>query len=132
MAISLGVKQEDIIRLDTTKDTKDEAIETKRVVGDEALILVTSASHMKRSVLLFQKEGLNVIASPTNHLAYEDDSYSSYFSAKNLRNCEMAIHEYLGLIYSYLRNDIWDKINPISDTIATKLQIKVFSGINKY
>ncbi len=106
LAISLGVKQEDIIRLDTTKDTKEEAIETKKIVGNEALILVTSASHMKRSVLLFQKEGLNVIASPTNHLAYEDDSYSSYFSAKNLRNCEMAIHEYLGLIYSYLRNEI--------------------------
>lgn len=106
LAISLGVKQEDIIRLDTTKDTKEEAIETKKIVGNEALILVTSASHMKRSVLLFQKEGLNVIASPTNHLAYEDDAYSSYFSAKNLRNCEMAIHEYLGLIYSYLRNDI--------------------------
>ena len=87
---------------------------------------------MKRSFLLFKKEGLNVIASPTNHLSYEDDSYSSYFSAKNLRNCEMAIHEYLGLLYSYLRNEIWDKINPISDTIATKLQIKVFSGINKY
>lgn len=106
LAISLGVKQEDIIRLDTTKDTKDEAIETKRVVGDEALILVTSASHMKRSVLLFQKEGLHVIASPTNHLAYEDDSYSSYFSGKNIRNSETAIHEYLGLAYSWLRNEI--------------------------
>ncbi|MDD2887475.1 MAG: ElyC/SanA/YdcF family protein [Aliarcobacter sp.] len=106
LAISLGVKQEDIIRLDTTKDTKEEAIETKRVVGDEALILVTSASHMKRSILLFQKEGLNVIASPTNHLAYEDDSYSSYFSGKNIRNSETAIHEYLGLAYSWLRNEI--------------------------
>ena len=107
LAISLGVKQEDIIRLDTPKDTKEEAIEAKKIVGDNELILVTSASHMKRSFLLFKKEGLNVIASPTNHLAYEDDSYSAYFSAKNLRNCEMAIHEYLGLLYSYLKNDIW-------------------------
>ena len=106
LAISLGVKQEDIIRLDTPKDTKEEAIEAKKIVGDNELILVTSASHMKRSFLLFKKEGLNVIASPTNHLAYEDDSYSAYFSAKNLRNCEMAIHEYLGLLYSYLKNDI--------------------------
>ena len=106
LAISLGVKQEDIIRLDTTKDTKEEAIETKKIVGENELILVTSASHMKRSFLLFKKEGLNVIASPTNHLAYEDDSYSAYFSAKNLRNCETAIHEYLGLLYSYLRNEI--------------------------
>lgn len=106
LAISLGVKQEDIIRLDTPKDTKEEVIEAKKIVGDNELILVTSASHMKRSFLLFEKEGLNVIASPTNHLAYEDDSYSAYFSAKNIRNCEMAIHEYLGLLYSYLRNDI--------------------------
>lgn len=106
LAISLGVKQEDIIRLDTPKDTKEEAIETKKIVGDNELILVTSASHMKRSFLLFKKEGLNVIASPTNHLAYEDDSYSAYFSAKNIRNSETAIHEYLGLLYSYLRNEI--------------------------
>ena len=61
---------------------------------------------MKRSVLLFEKEGLNVIASPTNHLAYEDDSYSAYFSGKNIRNSETAIHEYLGLAYSWLRNEI--------------------------
>ena len=106
LAISLGVKKEDIIRLDTPKDTKEEAIEAKKIIGDEQIILVTSASHMKRSVLLFQKEGLNIIPSPTNHLAYEDDFYSAYFSARNLRNCETAIHEYLGLVYSYLRNEI--------------------------
>lgn len=106
LAISLGVKQEDIIRLDTPKDTKEEVIEAKKIVGDNELILVTSASHMKRSFLLFEKEGLNVIASPTNHLAYEDDSYSAYFSAKNIRKVEMAMHEYLGLLYSFLRKEI--------------------------
>ncbi|MBD3829623.1 MAG: YdcF family protein [Arcobacter sp.] len=106
LAISLGVKQEDIIRLDTTKDTKEEAIETKKIVGDNELILVTSASHMKRSALLFEKEGLKIIASPTNHMAYEDSSYSSFFSANNLRKCELAFHEYLGLIYSWLRDEI--------------------------
>ena len=106
LAISLGVNPNDIIRLDTPKDTKEEAIEAKKVVENNKFILVTSASHMKRAVLLFQKEGLNVIASPTNHLAYEDDSNSAYFSAKNLRNCEIAIHEYLGLLYSYLINEI--------------------------
>ena len=106
LAISLGVNPNDIIRLDTPKDTKEEAVETKKIVGIEPLILVTSASHMKRSALLFEKEGLNVIASPTNRLAYEDDSFSSYFSAKNLRKCEMAFHEYLGLLYSWLRDEI--------------------------
>ena len=106
LAISLGVKEEDIIRLDTPKDTKEEAIEVKKILGEKQFILVTSASHMKRSVLLFKKEGLNIIASPSNHLAYSEESFSGYFSAKNLRKCEVAIHEYLGLIYSSLRGDI--------------------------
>ena len=106
LAISLGVKEEDIIRLDTPKDTKEEAIEVKKIVKNEQIILVTSASHMKRSILLFQKEGLNVIASPTNHMAYGADSLSSYFAARNIKNCEIAIHEYLGLIYSSLRDEI--------------------------
>ena len=106
LAISLGVKKEDIIRLDTPKDTKEEAIEVKKIVKNEQIILVTSASHMKRSILLFQKEGLNVIASPTNHMAYGADSLSSYFAARNIKNCEIAIHEYLGLIYSSLRGEI--------------------------
>jgi hypothetical protein len=56
--------------------------------------------------LLFQKEGLNILASPTNHIAFNDDSLSAYFSATNLKKCEIAIHEYLGLLYSYLRNEI--------------------------
>ena len=106
LAISLGVNPNDIIRLDTPKDTKEEAIEAKKIVENKQFILITSASHLKRSVLLFQKEGLNVIPSPTNHLGYTDDDYSSYFSARNLRNCETAIHEYLGLAYSWLRNEI--------------------------
>ena len=106
LAISLGVNPNDIIRLETTKDTKEEAIETKKIVGDNELILVTSASHMKRSALLFEKEGLKIIASPTNHMAYEDSSYSSFFSANNLRKGELAFHEYLGLIYSWLRDEI--------------------------
>jgi uncharacterized SAM-binding protein YcdF (DUF218 family) len=106
LAISLGLNPKDIIRLDSPRDTKEEAIEAKKIVGNEEFILVTSASHMKRSVLLFEKEGLKVIASPTNHLAYEDDSYSALFSAKNIRKVETAIHEYLGLLYSFLRKEI--------------------------
>ena len=106
LAISLGVNPSDIIRLDSPKDTKEEAVETKKILADKPFILVTSAFHMKRSALLFQKEGLNIIPSPTSHLAYEATSLSSYFEAFNIRKCEMAIHEYLGLMYSWLRNEI--------------------------
>lgn len=106
LAISMGVKKENIIKLNKPRDTKEEALEAKKIVKNEKFILVTSASHMKRSMLLFKKQNLNPIASPTNHRAYESDSFSLYFSSRNIKNCEIAIHEYLGMIYSKLKNDI--------------------------
>lgn len=61
---------------------------------------------MKRSILLFKKEGLNPIASPTQNLAYNSLGFSSYFNAENLRKVEVAIHEYLGILWAYFRNKI--------------------------
>ena len=106
LALSLGVKKDDIIRLDTPKDTKEEAVQTKQIVKDEKFILVTSASHMKRSSLLFEKEGLNFYVSPTNYKVSQSNYPSSYFNADNLQKVELAFHEYLGLIYSYLKGEI--------------------------
>ncbi len=106
LAMSLGVKKEDIVRFDNPKDTKEEAIETKKILGNKDFILVTSASHMKRANLLFKKEGLNPYLAPTYNLANKTQSFDSYFSGKNLFKVETAFHEYLGLIYAYLRGEI--------------------------
>ncbi len=106
LAISLGVKKEDIIRFDTPKDTKEEVLEMKKLVQYKDFILVTSASHMTRANLLFQKEGLNPYLAPTYHLGNKTQSFSSYFSARNFYKVEVAWHEYLGLVYSWLKNDI--------------------------
>ncbi len=100
LANALGVKNENILRLDTPRDTKEEAIKAKEIIKDEEFILVTSASHMKRAMLLFQKQGLNPIAAPTNHLVHEEKSFSSFFSSRNLYKVEVAFHEYIGLLYS--------------------------------
>ena len=106
LAISLGVKKEDIIRFDTPKDTKEEVLEMKKLVQYKDFILVTSASHMKRANLLFRKEGLNPYLAPTYHLGNKTQGFSSYFSARNFYKVEVAWHEYLGLIYSWLKNEI--------------------------
>lgn len=100
LANALGVKNKNILRLDTPRDTKEEAIKAKEIIKDEEFILVTSASHMKRAMLLFKKQGLNPIAAPTNHLVHEEKSFSSFFSSKNLYKVEVAFHEYIGLLYS--------------------------------
>jgi uncharacterized SAM-binding protein YcdF (DUF218 family) len=39
LAISLGVNPSDIIRLDSPKDTKEEAVETKKILADKPFIL---------------------------------------------------------------------------------------------
>lgn len=106
LAMSLGVNINSIIKLDKPVDTRQEAIEMKRIVGIKPFILVTSASHMKRSILLFKKLGLNPIAAPTYHLGYESKNYKAMFSSENLYKVKVAFHEYLGLIWSYIRGYI--------------------------
>jgi uncharacterized SAM-binding protein YcdF (DUF218 family) len=106
LAQSLGVDFRDIIKLDSPKDTRQEALEVKKLINKNKLILVTSASHMKRSMLLFKKQGLDVIAAPTNHLVKESKGFSSYFSASNLYKVKIAFHEYLGLGWAYIRGMI--------------------------
>ena len=106
LASSLGVNKKNIIRFDKPRDTREEALAMKKLVGDKAFILVTSASHMKRAVLLFKKLGLNPIPAPTNHLAHKKKGFSFYFSGGNLYKVEVATHEYLGLIYSKIRGYI--------------------------
>ena len=106
LAISLGVKKEKIIKLDKPVDTRAEAVEMKKIVGDKSFILVTSASHMKRSILLFKKLGLHPIPAPTHHLGQKNEGYNSIFSSENLYKVKVAFHEYLGLLWSYIRGFI--------------------------
>ena len=53
--IESGIPKEDIIIHNTPKDTKEEAIKIKELLGDERFILITSASHMPRSMAIFKK-----------------------------------------------------------------------------
>lgn len=106
LALALGLSEENIITLEEPKDTEAEAREIKKIIGKQKAILVTSASHMKRAMLIFKKEGLNVIASPTQHKVYWNSYPSSYFSANNLEKSQLAFHEYLGLAWLYLKGKV--------------------------
>jgi len=101
-----GVKEENILTMTKPVDTRMEAKEAKKIIGNEQFILVTSASHMKRSMLIFQKEGLNPIAAPTYHLGFTSHSYKALFSSFNLYKSKIAFHEYLGIAWGKLRGFI--------------------------
>lgn len=103
LAIALGVKEEDIILGEKPKDTQEEAYFMKKLVGDKAFILVTSASHMLRSVMLFESLDLQPIAAPT---AFYKDRFRGILklpSIDSFKNSQIAMHEYWGILWTKLR-----------------------------
>jgi uncharacterized SAM-binding protein YcdF (DUF218 family) len=103
LLIEAGVKPEDIMIQEDVKDTREEAERMKERVGDRPFLLVTSAYHMPRSMLLFQKEGLAPIAAPADFNDRGEDSIWSLFQARHLQKTERAFHEYIGLLWIYVR-----------------------------
>jgi uncharacterized SAM-binding protein YcdF (DUF218 family) len=100
LAKALGIKEENLLINPKPKDTKEEAIFTKTVVGEEAFILVTSATHMPRSMMLFKSLGLNPIAAPTNFYKDKFDGFLKAPSIENFQNSKVAMHEYWGILWS--------------------------------
>ena len=108
-AKALGVKQEDLILESESKDTIDEARIIKSIVGNDKFILVTSASHMPRSMGMFKKLGMQPIPAPTGYIMKEKQGISpgDFFpSSDELSKAEGVIYEYLGLIWAKLRGQI--------------------------
>lgn len=101
--ISLGIPKSDIIMQSQPKDTQDEARYVKKIVKDEAFIVVTSAYHMPRAIELFKKEGLNPIAAPTNFLT-KKSLYLSAPDGGNLQKTEITFHEYLGMSWNKIKD----------------------------
>ena len=103
LALSLGVKQENMIINGLPKDTKEEALFTKTIVGSEQFVLVTSATHMPRSMMLFKSLGLNPIPAPTNFYKHEFTGYFELPTSESLNKSKMAMHEYIGILWSKIR-----------------------------
>ena len=104
MAISLGLDASRIIKLELPRDTEEEAMAVKSIVGAQPMALVTSASHMPRAFEFFRQQGLNASAAPTFHLAKYSQSRSLRFNASGLLKSERAIYEYLGMAWQWLKS----------------------------
>jgi uncharacterized SAM-binding protein YcdF (DUF218 family) len=103
LAIALGVDKDDIIIGKEPKDTLEEAYFTKNIVGEDTFVLVTSATHMPRSMELFKSLGLNPIAAPSAFYKKEFDGYMKVPNVYSLQNSQMAMHEYIGILWNKLR-----------------------------
>ena len=110
VAAALGTAIEDLIVESASLDTKDQARVIKKIVGRERVILVTSASHMPRSMALFEKQGLRPIPAPTDFLAGkkpEKRKLKDFLpTGEAAFKTEKAFHEYLGLVLCRIRGRI--------------------------
>jgi uncharacterized SAM-binding protein YcdF (DUF218 family) len=108
-AVSLGVDSSDLIQESMSKDTKDQAMHIKKIVEGERFILVTSASHIPRSIALFEKLGIHPIPAPTDYRVKERQGISPgilFPSTSGLHKAEIAFHEYLGLAWAKIRGKV--------------------------
>jgi uncharacterized SAM-binding protein YcdF (DUF218 family) len=105
----LGMDPERVQLLTDALDTVDEARSMAPRVGDAPVALVTSASHMARSMRLFAGVGLHPVACPTDFLTPRPDAprefhvVSVYPSAENVCRSERAVYECLGIAWATLR-----------------------------
>jgi uncharacterized SAM-binding protein YcdF (DUF218 family) len=106
VAIVSGVKKENLVLEEVSKDTEDQARFIYRMVKQERFILITSASHMPRSMILFKKLGMHPIPAPTEYQVKEGEGTVPkrfYPTADGLMKAERAFYEYLGLAWTKMR-----------------------------
>ena len=102
-AETLGVPRADMVLESKSADAQDEAVMIHDIVHDDPFVLVTSALHMRRSLRLFKKQGMT----PVPALAgYCPNGTSILPSSGQLARADAAEHEYVGILWSFLRGTI--------------------------
>jgi uncharacterized SAM-binding protein YcdF (DUF218 family) len=109
IAVLLGVRPQDVRLEPDSLDTADQAEFIAKMLGKEKFILVTSAAHMPRSMALFRRRGLQPIPAPADFRAPNTQSsdLTRFFPGVGpLGQTQIAVHEYLGLAWAWLRGAI--------------------------
>ena len=109
-AVRLGVP-ESAIKVDTeARNTYENATGTKRLLGPASILLVSSASHLQRAVLLFTKQGFRVTPAPcdyvSQHLPQENwdniDLFDFLPNDTALQHTREAVTEVAGMVIYWL------------------------------
>ena len=99
------IDSNDIMIENQSRNTKENAINSAKLLDKKnEYILITSAIHMKRSILCFENEGLKIIPfSVDNSMSYSSNKieYMLLPRSRVLENWEDLIHEIIGY-YVYI------------------------------
>jgi len=105
-AVALGVTRERITEISTARDTENEAVAVRAVVGEAPVALVTSAWHLPRAMALFHRQGVDAFACPTDYSARAIKVKLKDFINWNVGGLERstkAFYERIGLGWARLR-----------------------------
>jgi uncharacterized SAM-binding protein YcdF (DUF218 family) len=107
-AMDLGVPEKDIVIENKSRNTLESARAVKEMLKGKRIILVTSAYHMKRSVALFKKRGLEAIPAPAGYRAERRTAaFISYIpNAASLSTSAVALSEYFSFTWYSMKGDL--------------------------
>jgi len=104
LLLDLGVPDNALVLEESSRSTKENVNNTKTLVGNQPVALVTSAFHMPRAMRNFQEMGVKAYAYPTDFQANlsADPLWARLLpKAKSLEMSETALKEYLALAVRY-------------------------------
>jgi uncharacterized SAM-binding protein YcdF (DUF218 family) len=105
IAQQLGVREEAILLENQSRNTYENAVHTKRLLGNASILLVTSAIHVPRASALFRKQGLDVTPYACGYVAqdlpwsgWSGDPFDFLPDDRALRLSTEALSEIVGIL----------------------------------
>jgi uncharacterized SAM-binding protein YcdF (DUF218 family) len=105
-ALELGILAKDTLLLTKGLNTETEAISYLERFGKREVIIVTSALHMKRAMIIFSAYGIHAIPAPTAYTVKKSHGVNlvSYLpSLNNILKLKSVQHELLGILWFKLK-----------------------------
>ena len=104
--IALGLPKERLI-LETDSLTTADSATNLQALLQEPFFLVTSAGHLRRSLAVLRKQGLQPVPVPTDYQVPRDwRDADEHPSPQSLMTSDLAVHEYIGLLWYRLKGAI--------------------------
>jgi uncharacterized SAM-binding protein YcdF (DUF218 family) len=116
IATVMGVPSGAILQDPTSLNTYQNAVNVRKILDERKIerrvLLVTSALHMPRSLMIFKRLGINAIPAPTDFLVTaeteESQTWQSFLinllpDPENLKSTTDALKEYIGIVVYRIR-----------------------------
>lgn len=105
--LSVGIPDSRVIVDSQSRNTYESAANLRATLGTTPFYLVTSAGHSPRALRAFEKLAMKPVLAPTDYMTSRRLNDVGYYpSSRRLVMADMALHEYVGMVWYYFRGRI--------------------------